>query len=154
MTLPNRATLLAGLWLVFGIPVPLAGCGFSSSRDAASETMGRYFTAIETQDYPAAMACYAEVFFEKTPRNSWERKLRDYNRQLGNLERFEAMSWNVKKHVGANGGTFVQVVYKTSYSRHPAVEMFVLQKGEEGFRIIAHRVEVKGAPKQGETEFI
>ncbi len=149
MPLPNRATLLAGLWLVL-----LIGCGFSSSRDAASETMGRYFTAIEAQDYPAALACYAEAFFEKTSRNAWERKLRGYNRQLGSLERFEAMSWNVKKHVGANGGTFVQVVYKTAYSRHPATEMFMLQKGEEGFRIIAHRLEVKGAPKQGETEFI
>ena len=147
-------TTMAGLWKGLLILMLLGGCGFSGSREDAAEIMKHYFTAIEAQDYQAAMAYYAEAFFEKTSRDQWEAKLQGYNRQLGDLEQYEAMSWNVKKHVGVGGGTFVQVIYKTRYSRHPAMEKFILQEGDLGFRIIAHRVQVKGAPKEGKTEFI
>ena len=131
----------------------LSSCGFSDSKEAVAEVMTRYFTAIEAQDYPAAMDFYAETFFKEASRETWEAHLHNTNRQLGDLESYEAVNWNVKKNVGANAGTFVQVVYKTRYSRHPAVEKFILKKAAEGFRIIAHRIDAKNLPK-GKTEFI
>jgi hypothetical protein len=143
----------AGFWIGLLLML-LGGCGFSGSREDAAEIMEHYFTAIEARDYHAATAYYAAAFFEKTPRDRWEATLQGYNRELGDLEHYAAVRWNVKKHVGVDGGTFVQVTYKTSYSRHPATETFILQKGDAGFRIIAHRVQAKGAPKGGKTEFI
>jgi len=131
----------------------LSGCGFSDSRDAAANVMEQYFAAIEGQDYPAAMAFYADSFFRESSRQDWEAQLRRYNRQLGDLESHEALSWNVKKHVGAKAGTFVRVVYKTRYSRHPALEQFILKKTRDAYRIIAHRIQAEGVP-QGETQFI
>ena len=131
----------------------LSGCGISSSKDDAAEVMTRYFAAIEARDYPAAMAYYAETFFKETSRDTWEAQLQRYNRRLGNLESFEAVNWNVKKNVGANAGTYVQVIYKTRYARHPAVEKFILKKAAAGFRIIVHRVEARGVPR-GKTESI
>jgi len=131
----------------------LSGCGFSSSKEAVAEVMTQYFAAIEARDYPAAMDFYAETFFKDASRDAWEAQLHKYNRELGDLESYEAVNWNVKKNVGANAGTFVQVVYKTDYSRHPAVEKFILKKAAAGFRIIAHRIDAKDMPK-GKTEFI
>lgn len=125
----------------------VVNCGFSSSKDDAAEVMTRYFAAIEARDYPAAMAYYAETFFKETSRNAWKAQLLSYNRRLGNLESFEAVNWNVKKNVGANAGTYVQVIYKTIYARHPAVEKFILKEAPAGFRIIVHRVEARGMPK-------
>lgn len=131
----------------------LSGCGFSSSKEAVAEVMTQYFTAIEARDYPAAMDFYAETFFKDASRDAWEAQLHKYNRELGDLESYEAVNWNVKKNVGANAGTFVQVVYKIDYSRHPAIEKFILKKAAAGFRIIAHRIDAKDMPK-GKTEFI
>ncbi len=133
----------------------LMGCGFSSSREDAAEIMEMYFAAIEGQDFQAAMAFYAETFFKESSRKSWESKLKGYNRQLGNLESYEAISWKVKKNMGANAGTFVQAVYRTRYSRRPAVEQFILKKADAGFQIIAHRIEAKEVGKgKGKTEYI
>lgn len=131
----------------------LSSCGFGDSRKAAEQMMGQYFAAIEAQDYSSAMGFYAETFFKDASRGDWEAQLRRYNRQLGDLESFEAVSWNIKKHVGGNGGTLVRVVYKTRYARHPAVEHFILKKAEADFRIIAHRIDAAVMP-QGETHFI
>jgi hypothetical protein len=115
--------------------------------------MDQYFAAIQAQDYPAAMALCADAFFQNTSRAIRQAELKGYQRRFGDLQSFEAISWNVQKKVGANAGTLVQIVYRTRYSRHPAVERFVLKKAEAGFRIIAHRLEVKGMPK-GKPEFI
>ena len=131
----------------------LSSCGFSDSREAAAEVMEQYFAAIEGQDYPSAMACYADSFFKDSSRQAWEAQLRRYNHQLGDLESHEAVSWNVKKHAGANAGTFVRVVYRTHYSRHPALEQFILKKAQAEYRIIAHRIQAEAMP-QGETQFI
>ena len=139
--------------LLLALLLSLASCGFGDSRKAAEQMMGKYFAAIEAQDYSSAMGFYAETFFKDASRGDWEAQLRHYNRQLGDLESFEAVSWNIKKHVGSNAGTFVRVVYKTRYSRHPAVEQFILKRAETDFRIIAHRIDAAGMPR-GETQFI
>jgi hypothetical protein len=139
--------------LLLSLLLLLSSCGFSASKEDVTEVMTQYFTAIEAQDYLAAMEYYAASFFKEASREAWEAQLQKYNRQLGDLESFEAVNWNVKKNVGANAGTFVQVIYKTHYSRHPAVEKFILKKAAVGFRIIAHRIDAKALPK-GKTEFI
>jgi len=139
--------------LLLSLLLLLSSCGFSASKEDVAEVMTQYFSAIEARDYPAAMDYYAEAFFKDASRDAWEAQLQKYNRQLGDLESFEAVNWNVKKNVGANAGTFVQVVYKTHYSRHPAVEKFILKKADAGFRIIMHRIDAKDLPK-GKTEFI
>lgn len=139
--------------MVLVLLLVLSGCGVSGSKDDAAEVMTQYFAAIEARDYPAAMAYYAENFFKETSRDAWEAQLHRYNRRLGNLESFEAVNWNVKKNVGVNAGTYVQVIYKTIYARHPAVEKFILKKVAAGFRIVVHRVEARGVPK-GKTESI
>ena len=131
----------------------LTSCGFSDSRDEAAEVMNRYFAAIEVQDYTVAMDLYADAFFRDTSRDAWEAQLRSYRRLLGDLESFEAISWNVKKNVGVKAGTFVRVVYRTRYSRHPAMEQFILKKADEGFRIISHRLDAEKAPG-GKTQFV
>lgn len=138
----------AGLWLLLALL--LAGCGFSASQEAAAEVMTRYFAAIETRDYEAALTVYAASFFRDTSRDAWAAHLEGYTRQLGDLESYEAVNWNVKKNVGANAGTFVQVTYKIRYSRQPAVEQFILMKADAGFRVIAHRIKARNRPP-GET---
>jgi hypothetical protein len=143
----RRCGLLLTLLLV------MSGCGFSDSREAAAEVMEQYFAAIEGQDYLSATAFYADGFFKESSRQDWEDQLRRYNRQLGDLESYEAVSWNVKKHVGANAGTFVRVVYRTHYSRHPALEQFILKKAQTEYRIVAHRIQAEAMPR-GETQFI
>ena len=130
-----------------------AGCGFSASREAAAEAMAGYFAAMERRDYTAAVAVYADSFFRDITREAWEAQLEGTTRQLGNLESYEAVSWNVKEHVGVNAGTFVKVIYKTHYSRQPAVEQFILKKADGGFVIIAHRIKAKNLP-QGKTHFV
>lgn len=139
--------------LLLTLALVLSSCGFSASKEAVGEVMVQYFTAIEAHDYPSAADFYAPSFFKDTSRDAWEAQLQTYNRHLGDLESFEAVNWKVKKNVGAHAGTFVQVVYKTRYSRHPAVERFVLKKADQGFRIIAHRVDAKALPK-GKPQFI
>jgi len=139
--------------LLLSLLLLLAGCGFSDSREAAAEVMEQYFAAIEGQDYPSAVTYYADDFFKDASRQEWEDQLRRYNRQLGDLQSYEAVSWNVKKHAGSNAGTFVRVVYKTRYSRHPAVEQFILKKMQDDYRIVAHRIQAEAMPK-GETQFI
>jgi Protein of unknown function (DUF4019) len=139
--------------LLLSLALLLSNCGFSDSKEAVGEVMAQYFKAIEARNYPSATDFYAPAFFKTTSRDAWESQLQTYNRQLGDLEFFEAINWKVKKNVGANAGTFVQVVYKTRYSRHPALEQFILKKADKGFRIIAHRVDAKALPK-GKTQFI
>ena len=142
---------IVGLGLILALLA--AGCGFSANREAAAEAMSAYFAAIERRDYTAATAVYADSFFKDITREAWEAQLEDTTGRLGNLESYEAVSWNVKKHVGANAGTFVKVAYKTRYSRQPALEQFILKKVEGDFVIIAHRIEAKNLP-QGKTYFI
>ena len=137
-----------GVWLI--LMLAAAGCGFSASREAAADAMSHYFEAVERHDYAAALAVYADSFFRDTSREAWEAQLEGYNRRLGDLMSYEAVSWNVKKHVGANGGTFVKVIYKTRYSRQPAVEQFILKKADGDFVIIAHHIQAKALP-QGKT---
>ena len=139
--------------LLLALLLLLSGCGFNDSRDAAAEVMTHYFTAIKGQDYPSALALYADAFFGETSRQEWEAQLRHYNRQLGDLESYEAVSWNIQKHAGSNVGTFVRVIYRTRYSRHPAVEQFILTKVQDAYRIVAHRIQPETVPR-GETQFI
>lgn len=142
--------MIAG-WLI--LTLLAAGCGFSASREAAAETMARYFAAVERQDYPAALAVCADSYFESISREAREAELADNARRLGDLLSYEAVSWNVKKNVGARAGTFVKVVYKTRYSRQPAVERFILKKADGDFAIIAHQIEAANLPR-GRTHFI
>jgi hypothetical protein len=139
--------------LLLTIALVLSSCGFSASKEAVGEVMAQYFKAIEAQDYPSAADFYAPAFFKNTSRDAWEAQLQTYRRHLGDLESFEAVNWKVKKNVGAHAGTFVQVVYKTRYSRHPAMERFILKKADQGFRINAHRLHADALPK-GKTQFI
>jgi hypothetical protein len=129
------------------------GCGFSASREAAAESMARYFEAVEHRDYDAALAVCADSFFQETSREVREAELAANARRLGDLLSYEAVSWNVKKNVGAGAGTYVKVVYKTRYSRQPAVERFILKKVDRQFAIIAHQIEARGLPR-GKTHFI
>jgi hypothetical protein len=138
-------------WLILALVV--AGCGFSASQEAAAESMARYFAAVERRDYAAALAVCADSFFEDTSREAREAELADHARRLGDLLSYEALSWNVKKNVGAKAGTFVKVVYKTRYSRQLAVERFILKKADGDFVIIAHQIEARNLPR-GETHFI
>lgn len=142
---------IIGCWLVLALLT--TGCGFSASREQAAETVARYFEALEQRDYTAALAVYADSFFREVSREAREAQLEGYTRQLGDLQAYEAVRWDVKKHVGANAGTFVKVVYKTRYSRQPAVEQFILRKADGDFVIISHRIEARNLPK-GRTHFI
>lgn len=142
---------MVGLALILALLA--TGCSFSASREAAEEAMADYFAAIERRDYAAAMDVCADSFFKDVSREAWEARLAGTTRRLGDLQSYEAVSWNVKKSVGANGGTFVQVIYQTRYTRRPAVEQFILKKADGDFRIIAHRIDARDLP-QGKTHFI
>ena len=143
--------LLALALIGFLLP---ASCGFSSSQEDAAGIMNHYFTALADQNYAGAVDYFADELLKKTSRPKWEAKLRGYNRQLGNLESFEAVSWNVQRKMGTDAMTLVKVVYQTRYSRRPAVETFILKKGDQGFQIVAHRMTIEDGPPEGRTDYI
>jgi alkanesulfonate monooxygenase SsuD/methylene tetrahydromethanopterin reductase-like flavin-dependent oxidoreductase (luciferase family) len=140
-----------GCWLLLALL--MAGCGFSDSREAAAEVISRYFEAIGKRDYEEALTVFAETFFRDTAREARKAELEAHLRLFGDLESYKTVRWNVKKNVGANGGTFVQVTCKTRYSRQPAMEQFILKEAALGFRIIAHHIEAMNMPR-GETHYI
>ena len=133
-----------GLILAF-----FTGCGLSSftdPKDDAESTMAKVFELIQMRDYESTLNYYSQNFFGAVSEEEWIGLLEHVNEKLGDLESFELLNWNVEKKMGPATGTYVQLVYRTQYSRYEAQEEIVFQKEVRGpdLKIVGHHIKSRG----------
>ncbi len=139
-----KTMIALGLILAF-----VTGCGLSSftdPKDDAESTMAEVFELIQVRDYESTLNYYSQNFFGVVSEEEWIGLLEHVNEKLGDLESYELLNWNVEKKLGPATGTFVQLVYRTQYSRYDAQEEIVFQKGVIGsdLKIVGHHIKSKG----------
>jgi hypothetical protein len=136
--------------IALGLILPfITGCGlsgFTEPKDDAESTMAEVFELIQLRDYESTLNYYSQTFFGAVSEDEWIGLLEHVNEKLGDLESYELLNWNVEKKMGPATGTYVQLVYRTQYSRYEAQEEIVFQKEVRGpdLKIVGHHIKSQG----------
>src|SRR5437879_2418434 len=110
--------------------VVLSGCGFTQSKKDAETVLARHFQTISTNGYDTAMSDYGTQFFQKTPKDEWNKMLAKLTGKLGTYQSHTTTGWRVFKNAGSFGaGTTVTLQCQVTYSKYSATEIFTLFKG-------------------------
>lgn len=126
----------------------VSGCGLGQEKGKAEEVASGYFERVKQKDFEGALDFYSPKFYQATPREKWLELLGKFNGKLGDLKQYKLVGWNFKKWAGSGGtsGTYWQLQYQTTYSKHPAQETLMVFKPLRGgeFKIIAHNINSEG----------
>ncbi len=127
--------------------VVVSGCGVSEEKRQAEEVASGCFECVKQKDFEGAAAYYSPKFYQATSREKWVEMLGNINGKLGDLREYKLVGWNFKKFAGVVGsGSYWQLQYQTTYTKHPAQETLVIFRpfGGGEFKIISHNINSEG----------
>lgn len=127
---------------VLALAALAGGCGLSRDRAEAQRVADAYFEAVRAGDLERATRLFSPDFFRQTPRERWLTGMGNLRGKLADLQGHELVNRNIRKRVGTGGGTYCQLQYQVTYSRHPAQETLLLVRptGGQSFRITGHHI--------------
>ena len=82
---------------IFVLIMFTSGCGMAKSIGKAEEITTAYYTAMQQEDYDAALLLYGDRFFEQTDRDSWKESLEAITKRLGSLDEYKLKNWGVNE---------------------------------------------------------
>jgi hypothetical protein len=134
-------------FLALSITMNFLACSkIGGGKDEAESTMSKVYELIQEEAYESVLDYYAPEFFAETPREEWTTILEQINGRLGGLVTYEVVGWDVEKKIGSNSGTYVQLTYKTNYTKYEAKENIILRRelGASDFMILGHHIASDG----------
>jgi hypothetical protein len=128
------------LLALFSLPLFLSGCGFVKGKDEAEKVAAAFFEERIAQGGFGGDRFYSKEFWEYT-----EEEKRDDIKAIaadahGRLRTYALNSWNVqsKYYAVQLSGTFVTLLYDTSYEKGSAQEKLTLFRpvGSEEYKLL------------------
>ncbi len=113
-------------------------------KNEAEEFMSNVYQLIQQQQFDAALEYYSGKFFTEISRDEWLSELMKINKQLGNLDTYELTFWHDKQGIGVNADHYMQMTYKTQYSKYEAIENLYLLKSGSSYVILTHQINSEG----------
>jgi hypothetical protein len=129
----------------------VTGCNPAAEKSAAEGLCGRLFVLIQSKDYEAAADLYDARFYQMMPRAEWIVLLGTVAQKLGDLQKYELVTWNMRQVAGAGdapaSGTYGDLQYKTIYARFEAAEALTVFRpaaGDGPYRVVGHKINSEG----------
>jgi hypothetical protein len=141
-----RSELVFHRWLVIWLVLGVMSCGFKKAKEDAELAVARHFEAVGSHSEAVLLAGYDPRFYSAVPREEWAKRLALVETKLGQYKSFTVASWNVQNKIGTDGGTYVSLTCKVTYSKHPADEAMVFFRAsdDDEFKIIKHGIVSEG----------
>jgi hypothetical protein len=124
--------------------LPGCVCSITEDKEAAERTMNSVFECIRDRDYESALQYYSIEFFGETPEDQWTDILETINEKLGDLQSWDLDRWKTTRMTGTKCGTYVDMTYRTQYSKYDAVETVTLKKSGSAFKVLGHNINSEG----------
>ena len=138
-------------WAIL-LPLTLltGGCGAGDKEVRARAVAEGYLKAVKEKNLDKAMSFFAKAYFETRSPASWKADLRLITTRLGTLQSYSlrSSSWRTD-FVPPDSGTQVTLQYDVRYSKHSAVETFLVLKPftRTEYKIVSHSIASQGLMK-------
>ena len=119
-------------WLAVVIVV-LAGCSASADTKIAEHAVDAFHKMLDAGQFEALYLGSAEDLQKATTQHDFVVLLGAIHKKLGNVKASTRQTWNVNYHTS---GTFVTLVYSTTYVGGEAAEQFVYRM-QDGKALLA-----------------
>ncbi len=137
----------ARVWAASAAVVLVAcGCGVKQQKAEAEGVATACFDCVKEGDFEGTLDFYSAKFYQATSRKKWLEMRERIREKLGELQEYKLVGWNFRKWVGSGAGTYWQLQYETTYSKHPAQEVIVVFKPLRGgeYKIVSHNINSEG----------
>jgi len=124
------AALIVGLFL-------LAGCSMSKDTKVAEEAVPRFHALMNAGAFDAIYEAAADELKQATSEKDFTDLLAAVKRKLGSMQRTSQDNWGINYHTS---GTFVTLVYKTSYKNGDATEQLVYRIKDGSARLAGYHI--------------
>ncbi len=128
----------------------IAGCGAEDKQAKARAVAEGYLQAVKDKDPDKAMTFFAKTYFETRGRAGWKADLRLITTRLGALQSYSFRSWSWRTDfVPPDSGSHVTLQYNVKYTKHSAVETFIVLKpfARHDYKIVSHSIASEGLMK-------
>jgi len=153
------ARVLAGAGILIGCAL-FSGCGPGKTARDAEKVIARYFQAIATNGYTAAMAEYSPLAFQEMTAEQWVERWPKIAAKLGTYVSHAPKLFRVTRSKSGNRTrTTVVIICQVTYSKRSAKETFTLVRQEtytlargelthviSDFKIVDHNVSLIERP--------
>lgn len=102
----------------------ISGCSKTSTVESAMHTMDAFFQAVKSQNFEQAGGFFLDSATQS--RQQWVDQLQEYQDKLGDLQSYTLQNKIINT---VYSGTRYTLTYKVKYSKHDAVETFILFEG-------------------------
>ncbi len=129
--------------MTFGcVTLMLVACGMVKGKGEAEKIAAALFEERINSGQFASDQFYSDLFWENTDEKNWSDIKNLVEKAMGSLTSYSLISWNVqsKVHTGDFSGTFVVLVYATTYEKGNGTETLTIHKPLSGdeFLILGH----------------
>lgn len=129
--------------ITFGcVALMLVACGMVQGKGEAEKIAEALLEERINSGQFASDQFYSDLFWANTNEKNWSDIKNLVEKAMGNLTSYSLVSWNVqsKVHTGDFSGTFVVLVYATTYEKGNGTETLTIHKPSSGdeFLILGH----------------
>ena len=151
------ARVLAGAGILIGCAL-FSGCGPGKTAKDAEKVIARYFQAIATNDYTAAMADYSPLAYQEMTAEQWVEMQAKKAAKLGTYVSHAPKLFRVTRGGtrATRARTTVVIICQVTYSKRSAKETFTLVRQDtytlargrviSDFKIVDHNVSLMERP--------
>ncbi|HEX6832274.1 MAG TPA: DUF4019 domain-containing protein [Rudaea sp.] len=115
----------------------LAGCSTSQTMSLAEQQVPRFHELLDAGKFQEIYSDSSDELKKASSEKDFIALLEAIHRKLGPSRSSEKQSWNINMHTS---GTFVTLVYKTTYSEGEASENFVYRVTGEQAQLVGYHV--------------
>ncbi len=109
---------------LLGLLFVLLGCSVSADTAAAEQAVPRFHQSLDAGQFAEIYELSSDDLKKVASKHEFLSLLEAVHRKLGNTKSSEKQTWNINYHTS---GTFVTLVYKTTYTEGEASERFVFR---------------------------
>ncbi len=130
-----------GAWIVAIACVALVGATACRASSDARRVTEAYYAALQSDRMEPMWGLYADEFYQRVPKASWQRQLRRLRENIGQYRSHELVSIRTATTEG-KGAAFTVLTYEVQYAKQMATETFTVRASTGTLRaqIITHDV--------------
>lgn len=123
--------------LLLGFLLVLSGCSPTADTEAAEQAVPKFHQLLDAGRFAEIYELSSEELKKVASKQDFLALLEAVHRKLGNTKSSQKQTWNINYHTS---GTFVTLVYKTTYAEGEASEKFVFRMHDKAAVLAGYHI--------------